>query len=124
MLKNTIKVYVLYDVSVYRRCSNDHKKNRNRRCRKILNMLKQLDNETKNMMLEPGERKTYIEEMETRIKNIKASNSLMLVAEEEQNIFGFLSADRGFANRIKHSSYIVIGILKSYRGKKVGTKLF
>lgn len=91
---------------------------------KFLDMLKQLDNETKNLMFEPGERKTSIEEMKSRIKNINASNSLMLVAEKEQNIVGFLSAQRGFANRIKHSSYIVIGILKSYRGKKIGTKLF
>ncbi len=91
---------------------------------RFLNMLKQLDNETKNMMYEPEERKTSIEEMKSRIKNINASNSLMLVAEEEQNLVGFLSAERGFANRIKHCSYIVIGILKSYRGKKIGTSLF
>jgi Acetyltransferases, including N-acetylases of ribosomal proteins len=91
---------------------------------KFLNMLKSLDYETKSMMYEPGERKTSIEEMKLNIKNIYASNSLMLIAEEEDNIIGFLSAERGFANRIKHSAYIVIGILKDYRGKKIGTKLF
>lgn len=91
---------------------------------RFLNMLRQLDNETKNMMYEPGERKTSIEEMKSVIKNINASNSLMLVAEKEEDIIGFLSAERGFANRIKHSAYIVIGILKDYRGKKIGTKLF
>lgn len=90
----------------------------------FLNMLKQLDNETKNMMYEPGERKTTIEDVKSNIKNIKCSNSLTLVAEENDNIVGFLSAKRGFANRIKHSAYIVIGILKNYRGKKIGTKLF
>lgn len=91
---------------------------------KFLNMLKQLDNETNNMMFEPGERKTSIEEMKARIENINSTNSLILIAEEEQNIIGFLSAERGFANRIKHSCYIVIGILKSYRGQNIGTKLF
>jgi RimJ/RimL family protein N-acetyltransferase len=91
---------------------------------KFLNMLKQLDYETNNMMYEPGERKTSIEEMKINITNIYTSNSLMLLAEEEENIIGFLSAERGFANRLKHSAYIVIGILKDYRGKKIGAKLF
>jgi RimJ/RimL family protein N-acetyltransferase len=89
----------------------------------LLNMLKQLDCETKNMMYEPGERRTSIEEMKYNIANINASNSLMLIAEDKETVVGFLSADRGFANRIKHSAYIVIGILKSYRGKKIGTNL-
>lgn len=35
-----------------------------------------------------------------------------------------MSAERGAANRIKHSAYIVIGILKDYRGQEIGTKLF
>lgn len=90
----------------------------------LLNMLKQLDYETKNMMYEPEERKTSIEEMKSNIENMNASNSLMLVAEENEGIVGFLSAERGFANRIKHSVYIVIGILKNYRGKKIGNNLF
>jgi Acetyltransferases, including N-acetylases of ribosomal proteins len=46
------------------------------------------------------------------------------VTEENSEIIGFLSAERGFANRIKHSAYIVVGILENYRGKKIGTKLF
>lgn len=91
---------------------------------RLLNMLKQLDSETKNMMYEPGERKTTPEEMKSNIENINVSNLLMLIAEEEGNIVGFLTAERGFANRIKHSAYVVIGILESYRGRKIGTKLF
>lgn len=91
---------------------------------RFLNMLKQLDNETNNMMFEPGERKTTIEEMESNIRNINNSKSLTLVAEENGNIVGFLSAERGFANRIKHSAYIVIGILTVYRGRKIGVKFF
>ena len=89
-----------------------------------LDMLKQLDNETKYMMYEAGERKTSIEEMRLSIQNIVDTNKLLLVAEEEGKIIGFLSANKGFANRIKHSAYIVIGILKDYRGKKIGTRLF
>ena len=91
---------------------------------KFLNMLKQLDNETTNMMYEPGERKTTIEEMTSNIKNIYSSKSLRLVAEDKGDIIGFLSAERGFAKRISHSAYIVIGILRNYRDKKIGAKLF
>ena len=91
---------------------------------KFLNMLKQLDNETTNMMLEPGERKTTLEEMNTNIKNINNSNSLRLVAEDKGDIIGFLSSERGLVNRIRHRAYIVIGIVKDYRGKKIGVQLF
>lgn len=91
---------------------------------KFLNMLKQLDNETTNMMFEPGERKTTIEEMEYNIKNIDSSKSLRLVAEDKGDIVGFLSSETGFAKRISHRAYIVIGILSDYRGKRIGVKLF
>lgn len=90
----------------------------------FLNMLKKLDTETKNMMYEPGERKTTVDGMKANIKNILSSNSLTLVAEENGQIVGFLSAGRGFANRIKHSAYIVIGILNAYTGRGIGTRLF
>lgn len=90
----------------------------------LLNMLKQLDNETKYMMYEPGERSTTVDEMKDTLEQMISSNSLMLVAEDQERIVGFLSAEIGFANRISHSAYIVIGILKSYRGKKIGANLF
>ncbi|MCY6372685.1 GNAT family N-acetyltransferase [Clostridium ganghwense] len=49
--------------------------------------------------------------------------SLLLVYEAD-NIVGLLSADRGFDNRIKHSAYIVIGLLEDYTGRRIGAKLF
>lgn len=91
---------------------------------KFLSMVKQLDNETSYMMFEPGERKTTIEEIKATIKRMHDSNSLLLVAEDNRDIIGFLSAERVFAKRIRHSVYIVIGILDEYRGKKIGVQLF
>jgi RimJ/RimL family protein N-acetyltransferase len=91
---------------------------------RFLNMLKQLDNETNHMMFEPGERKTTIEEMELEITNIHDSKSLLLVAEDNGEIVGFLSSERGFAKRIRHRAYIVVGILKDYWGRKIGVQLF
>ena len=90
---------------------------------KFLKMLKKLDTETKFMMYEPGERKTTIDELKKKIKDIFGSKSILLIAEDSENIVGFISAERGFANRIKHSAYIVIGVLNSHSGRGIGTKL-
>ncbi|MEJ8555045.1 GNAT family N-acetyltransferase [Tepidibacter sp. Z1-5] len=87
-------------------------------------MLKKLDSENKFMMYEPNERKTSIGEIISKIEDIHKSGSLTLVVEKNNKIIGFLSANRGFANRIKHSAYIVIGLLKDYTGMGIGTKLF
>jgi RimJ/RimL family protein N-acetyltransferase len=90
----------------------------------FLNMLKQLDAETEFMLYEPGERTTSVEEMKLKIDNTLKSGSLLLIEEENSKIEGFLSADKGFANRIIHSAYIVIGVLKGCAGKGIGTELF
>ena len=89
----------------------------------FIKFLDQLDTETKFMLYEPGERRTKEENFK---KKIEESNkgSLLLVAENEDKIVGFLSADRGHTNRIKHSAYIVIGILKDFRGMGIGKRFF
>ena len=92
--------------------------------RSFLDMLKQLDRETSFMMLEPGERMTTIEDMQANIRSMGSSGSLTLILEDEERIAGFLSASRGTAARIRHRAYIVTGILKDYRGKGLGEKLF
>jgi GNAT superfamily N-acetyltransferase len=90
----------------------------------FLKFLYQLDMETKNMMYEPDERKTSVGEMKARLNSIRNTNSLILIAEDNRLIVGFLSAERGFANRIKHSAYIVVGVLQNYRKKGIGQVLF
>ncbi len=92
--------------------------------RTFLTMLKKLDSETKYMMYEKGERKETVEETKSNIKRIHQTNSLLLIVEENEKIVGFLSAKRGFANRIKHNLHIAVGIFKSYRNKGIGTRLF
>lgn len=89
-----------------------------------LNMLYKLDNETRFMMYEPEERSTEIKDIEELIESMNKTNSLLLVAEENSSIVGFLSAERGIYNRVKHSAYIVTGILAGFRGRKIGTGLF
>jgi len=91
---------------------------------KFINMLKELDTQTKNMLFEPGERKITLEQMKEKIISMSGSDGLTLLIEEKEKIGGFLSAQRGIPNRIHHSAYIVIGMLKEYRGQNLGTKLF
>lgn len=91
---------------------------------KFLELMKQLDQETEFMMLEPGERTSTAEDMETHIKNLAKSNSLLLLLDDGEQAAGFLSAARGTANRTKHSAYLVTGIRKDYRGKGYGQTLF
>jgi RimJ/RimL family protein N-acetyltransferase len=90
----------------------------------FLELMKRLDHETEFMMLEPGERTTTAEDMEHYLLSMEQSNSFLLLLFDGQEAAGFLSAKRGAAYRIKHSAYIVCGVLKDYRGKGCGTLLF
>ena len=91
--------------------------------KEYLSFLHKLDSQTSFMLFEPGERKSSEEEIKRRIED-SMKNSLLLVAQNEGKIVGFLSAGRGTVNRIKHSAYVVTGILEDYRGKGIGRKLF
>jgi RimJ/RimL family protein N-acetyltransferase len=91
--------------------------------KKFLSMLIQLDNETKLMLYEPGERKRDIDKIRSIIKDAHPS-SFIYVVEDDRKLVGFLSAKRGHTNRMKHRVYIVIGIMKSYTGKGIGRRLF
>lgn len=89
-----------------------------------LHMLLNLDNETKFMMFEPGERSTDINNIKNIIEESVNVNNLILVAIENENIIGFLSLERGVPKRIRHTGYIVVGIRRNFRGMGVGSKLF
>lgn len=91
---------------------------------KMLEMLLKLDEETKFMMLEPGERSNNIKGIEGMINGTIAGDNLILLAEDKENIVGFLSAQRGHARKIKHTAYIVVGIRQAYRNQGIGGQLF
>lgn len=90
----------------------------------FLTLLKTLDKESEFMLFEPEERKTSIEQMSEIIKQKEKKASVLFVVEVDENIIGFLSADKGQVNRNKHTAYIVTGILKKYYNKGIGTQLF
>ena len=91
----------------------------------FLSLCKRLDEESKFMLLEPGERKTTVEEQRNRIRDtLSKENQAIFVAEEDEMLIGYLAAMGGNFARNKHSVYIVIGILEQYTGRGLGTKLF
>ncbi|MDF2888621.1 MAG: GCN5-related N-acetyltransferase [Lacrimispora sp.] len=90
----------------------------------LIKMLKQLDTETSFMMYEPGERSATADDMRRRIEQWERSGSLFLLLENEGDFAGFLCASRGEPKRIRHCAYLVIGILKDYRGHGYGSMLF
>ena len=87
-------------------------------------MMNQLDHETKYMLYEPGERIKNIARIESLIENSVEGEDFLLVAEENDKIVGYISAQRGGLKRIAHSAYIVVGILQNYRGNGIGTEFF
>ncbi|MGM0603013.1 MAG: N-acetyltransferase family protein [Bacillota bacterium] len=89
-----------------------------------LKLLKQLDSETSFMLYEPDERKTTIKEMKQKIEQINSRGGVIIGAELNNEIIGFISADRVPLKRIKHSVYIVAGVLNKEIGKGIGTGLF
>lgn len=93
---------------------------------KFANLTLQVERESEYMLWEAGERNIQIEHQLKMIGDIEQKeNSTILVAENDyNNLVGFLMTVGGNAKRNKHSSYIVMGILKKYRGKGTGTKLF
>lgn len=91
---------------------------------KFMTLMLTLDQETKHMMYEPGERKTDEKQMRTRIENMLHSGSMIFVSEEADDLTGFLLVDRGQPKRIQHTGYIVIGIKESHHRKGLGKALF
>ncbi|PCR99508.1 GNAT family N-acetyltransferase [Lactococcus fujiensis] len=84
------------------------------------NLQKQLDQETKFMMLEPDERKY---EIGKAVGNI-ARMDFAYTAVENGKLVGFLSAVCGGYRRIRKTAYIVVGILQDYQHQGIGHELF
>lgn len=89
--------------------------------------LNKLDNETHFMMYEPDERKkcTNSKELREDIENhVIGGGDFLQIAEEDGKIVGYIRAERGRFQRIFHTAYIVVGILKGYQKKGIGTTFF
>ena len=90
----------------------------------MLELFKKLDTETRYLLFEPEERKTSLQEQ--ALINKEFSNSdhkVIFVAEENQQIIGFISGEGGIVNRKKHALNIVIGVMQNSWGKGIGAAL-
>ena len=86
-----------------------------------------LDLETEFMMYEPGERDkhTSLSELGHEIQtNVIGGEDHICIALHEKRIVGYIHAERGRFQRNRHTAYVVVGILKNYRSKGIGTALF
>ena len=80
------------------------------------------------MLYEPGERRERMKDLNRLKANLEAAENgddlLLAAVNEKEEIVGYIWAERGKLNRIRHTAYIVTGILRAYRGQGIGTQLF
>lgn len=88
------------------------------------NMMNSLDYETEFMMYEPGERTKNLSRIESLIEDSLHGGDFLLVAEENQELAGYISAQRGGLKRIQHTANVVTGVRQKYRRRGIGTKFF
>lgn len=91
----------------------------------FLRLNKQLDEETKFMLYEPGERKATVESQKKAICSLLDSgHSTIFVAEQDETLVGQITVVGSSLARKKHTAYIVIGIKQEFTGQGLGSKLF
>ena len=91
-------------------------------------MMCQLDEETEYMMYEPGERQlkaNNLDDLKERIEvAVSGEDFLMVAVNDNEEIVGYIWAERGRMNRISHTAYIITGILQAYHRQGIGSKFF
>lgn len=91
----------------------------------LVQLIKQVEAEADFMLMEPGERHVTAEQQRQRIEAFEQNGrSSILVAEDTGQLVGYMFVIGGTARRNAHTAYIVIGIIKEFRGKGIGTRLF
>lgn len=86
-----------------------------------------LDEETEYMMYEPGERQARTggpDRLRAAIEAAADDDLILAAFSDEGEIAGFLWAERGKQNRVRHTAYIVAGIRRAYRRQGIGTEFF
>lgn len=86
-------------------------------------LLDALDHETEFMLYEPGERVQDLERIEGMLTK-PAEEAFLCCAEDEGELVGFISANRGNHIRTRRSAYVVCGIREKYRRRGIGTEFF
>ncbi|MBC1435627.1 GNAT family N-acetyltransferase [Listeria rocourtiae] len=95
--------------------------------KRFAKMQLQIDGETDYMLYGAGEREISVKDARKRIEFFAdLPYSMIFVAEDMETdaLVGFLIADGNPPNRMQHSIYIAVGVVKSHWGRGVATRLF
>lgn len=84
----------------------------------------QLDNESKYMLYERGERDTSKETVQKSIKKSETRGDKCFIALDEEKIVGFVVAAKNKFIRTKHIAVIVVGVLEEYCDNGIGYSMF
>jgi RimJ/RimL family protein N-acetyltransferase len=88
----------------------------------FISLQKKVETESNFMLYGADERQVTIEEQRRRILSMQ-NNSTIFVADNSNELVGYLVAMGGQAYRNRRSIYIVIGVLNDFVGQGIGTKL-
>lgn len=92
---------------------------------KLIHLIKRVEQQSTFMLMEAGERKTPSEQLQMQIEQMMhTNNSMIFVAEQENELLGYLMVIGGNVQKKQHSAYIVIGIDEQHTNKGIGTVLF
>ena len=90
----------------------------------LLDLKRQLDEETAFMMYEPGERDSSVQDLARELAGVARSpNSVILLAEVADQLAGYLELTGGSFRRSRATAYLVIGVLARAAGLGIGTGL-
>ncbi len=91
----------------------------------FLQLCLQLDSESDFMLLEPGERRTTVEEQRLHIHDILSTeNQAIFVAEHQGKLVGYLAALGGRYRRNRHVAQVIVAVLQPFWRQGIGTGLF
>lgn len=91
----------------------------------LLDLNRKLDRETSFMLLEPDERNDSVQEQAKTIARVLATpNQLMLVAEADRRLAGFLVVSGGAFRRNRRTATVVVGVAREFWGRRIASELF
>lgn len=91
----------------------------------FLRLRQQVNEETSFMLREPDENALLAKQQLVQfLHGSPPTNLLILVAEHDQQLVGFLVGERGVRQRNRQRLGLVVGMLQAFAGQGIGTQLF
>jgi ribosomal protein S18 acetylase RimI-like enzyme len=89
----------------------------------LLALKRDLDRETRFMLLEPGERADTVQTVAADLGQAADANSVLVVAETASGLVGYVEGRGGRSRRSRLTVHVVIGVLAAASGHGVGSGL-